>query len=163
MTDDAPPTDPQPTAARRTKAPPWWFGSPVVLAVATAVLGLLGTGVGVVMQAYSSTKLERQKFEFTLIQKALDTKDRTEAAHNLEFLIDTGAIQTLDKQKISELAKSGNVPVGFETSKAEMLRDSLKSDVESYLVENRTLLAAKEILEREVEKLKSTTATPGGS
>jgi len=60
------------------------------------------------------------------------------------------------------LAKSGNVPVGFETSKAEMLRDSLKSDVESYLVENRTLQAMKEKLEREVEKLKSTTAAPGG-
>ena len=49
-----------------------------------------------------------------------------------------------------------------ETSKAEMLRDSLKSDVESYLMENRTLQAMKEKLEREVEKLKSTTAAPGG-
>jgi WD40 repeat protein len=74
--------------------------------VLIALSGLLGTVLGVVFQGYNNTELERQKFESQLIQKALETKDKTEAAKNLLFLVDSGVIQQLDGHKIKEMANS---------------------------------------------------------
>lgn len=80
------------------------FTSPLLAAALTAIVGLLGAGVGAALSGYWNTKLERSKFEFTLIQKALELKDRREAAKNLKFLVDAGVIQSLDSGKISSLA-----------------------------------------------------------
>ena len=49
-----------------------------------ALVGLVGTGVGAVLQGFWNTRLEREKFEFSLIQKALDTADKNEAGRNLK-------------------------------------------------------------------------------
>jgi hypothetical protein len=81
-----------------------FFTSPLIVAGLTAVFGLLAAGVGAALQGYWNTKLERSKFEFTLIQKALEIKDKREAAKNLKFLVDAGVIQSLDGGKIASLA-----------------------------------------------------------
>src|ERR1700749_1975177 len=80
------------------------FTSPLIVAGLTAVFGLIAAGVGAAFQWYSNNQLERSKFEFTLIQKALEIKDRREAAKNLKFLVDAGVIQSLDGGKIASLA-----------------------------------------------------------
>jgi Putative peptidoglycan binding domain len=69
-----------------------------------ALVGLLGTGVGAVLQGFWNTKLEREKFEFSLIQKALDTADKKEASRNLKFLVQAGLISEFDGNKIESLA-----------------------------------------------------------
>ncbi|NJP11539.1 MAG: hypothetical protein HC866_20410 [Leptolyngbyaceae cyanobacterium RU_5_1] len=82
-----------------------WFSSPLLIGVFSAIFGLLGTGIGAGLQGYSNFhlekqkfdsnfQLERQKFEFSLIQKALEIKDRNEAAKQLLFLVNSGIIQS---------------------------------------------------------------------
>src|SRR5262249_52376366 len=75
-----------------------WFTSPLVIGALTAAFGLLGTGVGAVLQGYWNTQLERQKFESVLIQKALEQKNRDEAAKSLIFDIKAGLIQSLNAE-----------------------------------------------------------------
>ncbi len=83
-----------------------WFSSPLIIAVLSAIFGLLGTGVGAALQGYWNTELERQKFESSLIQNALETDDKDEAAKNLLFLVKAGIIQHLDGAKIEGLANN---------------------------------------------------------
>ena len=78
------------------------WASPILL----AFIGLLGTGVGAILQGYWNTKLERQKFEFSLIQKALGTSDKNEAALSLTFLAEAGLISEVNVDKIRTLAKT---------------------------------------------------------
>jgi hypothetical protein len=77
-----------------------WFTSPVLL----ALVGLIGTGIGAVLQGFWNTRLEREKFEFSLIQKALDTPDQKQASRNLKFLVQAGLISGFDGKKIETLA-----------------------------------------------------------
>jgi hypothetical protein len=87
--------------------------------VLVAVIGLFAAALTPAFAWYSSTQLERSKFEYTLIQKALEIKDRRDAAKNLKFLVDVGVIQSLDSQKITSLANdpeslptySSNAPI----------------------------------------------------
>jgi hypothetical protein len=79
-----------------------WCASPIAL----AVIGLIGTGVGAVLQGFWNTRLEREKFEFSLIQKALDTANKDDAAQNLKFLVDVGLIKEFDAAKISSIASN---------------------------------------------------------
>lgn len=80
---------------------PFWLTSPLLL----ALVGLLGTGVGAVLQGFWNTRLEREKFEFSLIEKALAVADKKEAAQNLKFLVDAGLINQFSAEKIAALAK----------------------------------------------------------
>ena len=82
-----------------------WLASPMAMAAASAIFGLVGTGFGAVLQGFSNTALERQKFEAGLIQKALETPDRNEAAKNLLFLVGVGLISQFDTQKIAMMAR----------------------------------------------------------
>jgi hypothetical protein len=82
-----------------------WLGSPMMMAAASAIFGLVGTGFGAVLQGFSNTALERQKFEAGLIQKALETPDKNEAAKNLLFLVGVGLISQFDTQKIAMMAR----------------------------------------------------------
>ena len=101
-----------------------WFTSPVLIGIASAVFGLLGTGVGAALQGYANIRLERQKFEFLLIQTSLEPSaegdsddDRQEAARQLIFLVDSGIIQSLDAEKITQLAEDPeNLPTFSQTS-----------------------------------------------
>ena len=108
------------------------FASPVLIAIASAIFGLLGTGIGALMQGYSSSQLERQKFEFLLIQTALEApeneevkEDRTEAAMQLLFLVDSGIIRSLDSDKIRQIAQNPeNLPSLRPLQSVELDADS---------------------------------------
>ncbi|NJR62704.1 MAG: hypothetical protein HC769_30270 [Cyanobacteria bacterium CRU_2_1] len=116
-----------------------WFSSPLLIGIASAIFGLLGTGIGAALQGYSNSQLERQKydsnfqlerqkFEFSLIQKALEIKDRNEAAKQLMFLVDSGVIQSLDSAKIRKIAEQPNqLPSALDISIKQ--RDVLKECV----------------------------------
>lgn len=98
-----------------------WFTSPLLIAVFSTLFGILGTAVGSILQGYWNFQLERQKFEFSLIQKSLETDedrlignhgDRQESAKKLIFLVDSGIIKSLDGESLRRLAKDpGNLPV----------------------------------------------------
>src|SRR5258706_114931 len=88
-----------------------WLTSPLLVAVGSTIFGLLGTGVGAALQGFSNTALERQKFESGLIQKALETSDKNEAATNLQFLVGIGLISQFDTQKIA-IADFGGAVLG---------------------------------------------------
>jgi murein L,D-transpeptidase YcbB/YkuD len=83
-----------------------WSASPLALAAASAVFGLLGTAMGAAISGYWNTRLEQQKFEFTLIQRALDADNQNDKAQNLSFLVEIGLIQRLNRASIERLAKS---------------------------------------------------------
>ena len=92
-----------------------WFTSPLLIAVFSALFGILGTAVGSILQGYWNFELERQKFEFSLIQKSLETEDdrlignhgdRQEAAKRLIFLVDSGIIESLDSDSIKKSAEN---------------------------------------------------------
>lgn len=83
-----------------------WFSSPLLVGLASAIFGVIGTAAGAGLQGFSNFQLERQKFEFNLIQNALETKDTSEAAKRLQFLVESGAIRSLDSDKIQRLAKN---------------------------------------------------------
>lgn len=78
---------------------------PVLIAVITGVAGLLGTGVGALIQGFNETKLEQQKFESNLIFKALEPKDPEARVKYLIFLLDAGLVKSLNVEKIRSLAK----------------------------------------------------------
>lgn len=78
---------PPPPALPRTAAP-----SPLILAVITGIIGLIGAGVANVLQTRSNLQLERQKFESSLMLKAIETGKPEAAAKNLIFLVKVGLI-----------------------------------------------------------------------
>lgn len=79
--------------------------------LAIALVGLVGVTLGAILQGYFNYKLERLKFEYTIIQKALEPTDKTEAAKNLKFLLDVGLIQTIEENKINkQLENPENLP-----------------------------------------------------
>lgn len=80
------------------------LSSPLLVAVASALFGLIGTGFGATLQGKANFQLERQKFEFSIIRQALEIKDRKEAAKQLLFLVNSGVIQSLDSEKLRKLA-----------------------------------------------------------
>ncbi|MDQ8183775.1 hypothetical protein [Pelagicoccus sp. SDUM812005] len=82
-----------------------FWSSPVAITIATAFIGIIGTGIGALSQGYHETLLERQKFESNLIFKALEPEDPKERANYLKFLVETGLINSLDVDKINKLAE----------------------------------------------------------
>jgi Circadian oscillating protein COP23 len=102
-----------------------WFGSPLLIAFITVIGGSICTAF---FQAYSNNQLERQKFEFSLILKALEGKDksifmgsdgtdaaRTDAAKRLKFLVELGVIKSLDSDVIDKLSRKPNDLPNFES------------------------------------------------
>jgi Putative peptidoglycan binding domain len=77
-----------------------WLTAPLLV----TLVGLIGTGVGAVLQGYWNNRLERDKFEYSLIQKALETADKGEAARNLKFIVNAGLISGFNSEKILALA-----------------------------------------------------------
>ena len=87
--------------------------SPLLIAIVSTVFG---TGIGAALQGYanlnvertkseSSFLLERQKFEFSLIQQALEEPNQDEASKQLLFLVNSGVITSLDATKIKNIAE----------------------------------------------------------
>jgi murein L,D-transpeptidase YcbB/YkuD len=81
------------------------FSSPLAVAVWGLVASISATGAGVIFQNYSNARLETQRSESGLIQKALEDPDKRQAVKNLMFLLDSGAITELNQKNIVSLAK----------------------------------------------------------
>ncbi len=92
--------------------------SPLIL----ALVGVLGTGIGASLTGYWNAQLERQKFESSLIRKALEDATPNEAAKSLKFLVGIGALNSLDRNEIDKIAdKPERLPVFLGAA----LRDGL--------------------------------------
>lgn len=79
--------------------------SPIIISIITAISGLIGTGIGAaVITSFADQQLERQKFEYSLIQEALEADSQDEVLANLEFLLAMDMLQTLDENKLQELS-----------------------------------------------------------
>lgn len=64
--------------------------------VLVALIGVLGTVLAGIFQAYNSTALEREKFRSTLLTKVAEYQSREEAVKYLQFLRDTKLVQDID-------------------------------------------------------------------
>lgn len=89
-------------ATQGTKRPYVWITAPLTI----AFLGLLGTCIGAIFQQYSATQLERNKFEYQLIQKALAAQP-DDALKALQFFNKIGLLKGLDGTKLSDATKEG--------------------------------------------------------
>ncbi|MDJ0580967.1 hypothetical protein [Crocosphaera sp.] len=110
-----------------------WLTSPLLIGSITAISGLIGTGIGAVLQGNANFKLERQKFEFNLIQDALEASNQKEAAKQLLFLVNSGVIISLDSQKLRSIAENNpsEIPVLVPTT-AESLDIFFKEYVQKF-------------------------------
>ena len=120
-----------------------WFTSPLSIGVITAVLGLIGTGIASLLQENASLNLERLKFEYSLIQKALEAPNQDEAAKELLFLINTGVIVSLDGEKLRKIAeKPSLIPifVPFSTSARDIFFEGYVSNFGKLTDETKTAL-----------------------
>jgi hypothetical protein len=84
---------PKSDAGKERNRPSFWLTSPLLL----AVLGLIGTAIGWLVQGYFNAKLEREKFQSALIQNALASANQEEAASKLKFLIKIRLIDLNEK------------------------------------------------------------------
>ena len=82
-----------------------WITTPLMI----AVLGALGTVAASLMQQHSTTALERNKFEYTLIQKALATPNQPDAARELLFFTKIGLLRGLNESEIVTSANKENL------------------------------------------------------
>lgn len=80
--------------------------SSIIIAVISAIAGLLGSGIAAVIQGLNQASLEQQKFESSLILKALEPKSQDERAKYLIFLVDTGLVKNLNQNGIIKVAKN---------------------------------------------------------
>jgi hypothetical protein len=97
-----------------------WLSSPLLL----AIVGLIGTGIGAGLQGFWNARLEKQKFESSLVEKALSAANRDEAAKSLKFLVDAGLVNGLNTDNITKLAaKPAELPAFLGTA----IRDRLIS------------------------------------
>lgn len=87
--------------------------------VVAASLALVSAGIGGVIQGWANLKLERQKFEFSVIQKTIELPNREDQIRNLKFYLNAGFLSDPDgkigKMEDSELPSStptllGGVP-----------------------------------------------------
>ena len=70
------------------------YSSPVLIAIVSTVFG---TAIGAGLKGYSDIRLERLKFEFSLVQNAFENEEREEAAKQLRFIANSGVINTPDR------------------------------------------------------------------
>ena len=105
------PLEPQKTAPAPpppAKSPP---ASPLTLAIITGIIGLIGAGVANVLQTRSNLQLERQKFESSLMLKAIETGKPEAAAKNLLFLVKVGLINDASGKIATLESKPEDAPV----------------------------------------------------
>jgi len=107
-----PQTQPQPQRpATPPPPPPRPAASPLTLAIITGIIGLIGAGVANVLQTRSNLQLERQKFESSLMLKAIETGKPEAAAKNLLFLVKVGLINDASGKIASLESKPEDAPV----------------------------------------------------
>src|SRR6185503_4310601 len=108
-------SEPQPPRPAQTAPPPpppqRSAASPLTLAIITGIIGLIGAGVANVLQTRSNLQLERQKFESSLMLKAIETGKPEAAAKNLLFLVKVGLINDPSGKIASLESKPEDAPV----------------------------------------------------
>jgi hypothetical protein len=102
------PQKPAPAPPPPAKSPP---ASPLTLAIITGIIGLIGAGVANVLQTRSNLQLERQKFESSLMLKAIETGKPEAAAKNLLFLVKVGLINDASGKIATLESKPEDAPV----------------------------------------------------
>jgi len=102
------PQKPAPAPTPPAKSPP---ASPLTLAIITGIIGLIGAGVANVLQTRSNLQLERQKFESSLMLKAIETGKPEAAAKNLLFLVKVGLINDASGKIATLESKPEDAPV----------------------------------------------------
>jgi lysozyme family protein len=143
-TDSEPEIEAKTARAKQARVPPnakksksdggGW--STVTTTLLAAVFGLLGTGVGAVLQGVYNLQLERQKFESSLIAKALEPDDQDKRAKQLDFYIKIGLIK--DERLIAGLKPFLDNPTEIpqvSTPSGSFVRpkydDATKSEIQS--------------------------------
>ena len=96
-----------------------WISTPLLL----TIVGLLGTGVGALIQGYWNTQLERNKFEYTLVMKAFEASDnKHEVAITLDFLEDVGLLHNVKGSRLNDFAKNPDkIPTSLMQNKSKDL------------------------------------------
>jgi hypothetical protein len=92
--------------------------SPQATALLAGLFAIFGTIIGSYIQGRSNAESERQKFESSLIIKAIETGDPKKAAHNLSFLLRAGFLHDSNGQIASVIATPENAPVLPSTGKS---------------------------------------------
>lgn len=88
-----------------------WLTSPVLVALSAAVFGVLGTGLGAILQGHEATTLEQRRLESVLILDALKPEADNERAKRLLFLVNSGLVEHLNKKGIEKIAQTPtNIP-----------------------------------------------------
>ena len=78
-----------------------------------AVIGALsGAAVAAVITGFSNRGVERDKFNYQIVQSALDSSDVKERAERLKFILDSGLIddRTLEQKLQAKLTESTEKP-----------------------------------------------------
>ena len=91
------------------------LGSPALAPVVVAVIGLLGTAFAAASTARANRALEREKFAWSIITKALETPDRAEAKRRIVFLVRSGLLPDLAdsiRQAVSDTSFVPSYPAG---------------------------------------------------
>jgi hypothetical protein len=94
----------------------WVFSSPLLIAIIGLFATVLANLIQNTVQGIGNQRLERQRFEATVIQKALDTNDVDEAAKRLRFLLNLGLIHDDTGKIAAYVASPETIPVQPSTS-----------------------------------------------
>jgi hypothetical protein len=86
-----------------------------LIVILPLLVGLAGTALGYMLQGHYNQKLEQQKFEAAIIQKALETNDQNEVAKRLSFYVDVGIVQSLNRDEITKKAQAPSQLPTFPT------------------------------------------------
>ncbi|WP_426754616.1 hypothetical protein [Myxococcus sp. Y35] len=109
------------------------LSSPVIVAIFSALFGVLGTGLGAGLQGYWNASLEQQKFEYGLLERALATDDNSLAAKRLLFLARSGIINRLDRTQIEQMAaEPSQLPLYDQGKLAGVSARKIINAVEAY-------------------------------
>ena len=81
--------------------------------LSSAILGIVGgSAAAAVVAFFTSSRVERQKFDYTIIQQALQADTQKEREARLTFLLEVGFIQdaTLKERLSDKLKKKSDLP-----------------------------------------------------
>lgn len=88
-----------------------WKSTPLWIAIVSGFLSLLGAATVNILQSNAAANLERQKFESSLILKAIETGDPDAATRNLLFLLKAKLISDQEGNIAALAADPASAPV----------------------------------------------------
>src|ERR1700678_2563564 len=88
----------------------WTISVPVLVAIVTGLAAFAGT----IWTGYANTNLERHKFEYTMIETALNSSSNSDKAHQIQFLLDIGLLGGLNSEQVTKYSndKGESLPRG---------------------------------------------------